>query len=294
MAFRQRRDGRYVDDLPALRRIIPYLMRTRTGAQVFFPQRIEVDGLLAWLAETNAGRPHEERITLFHVFLAAIARTLRLRPEMNRFVAGRRTYEHTDISISFIVKQGMRDDAPESEARLVFTGRESVDDVRRLVDTDVHGKREHERGGDDRLVDFFASWPRPVLNGIASSIRWLDYHNLMPAALTEAIPLYTSVYVVNTGSIGVAPPFHHLYEPGSASIFVAIGRIAPQPVVDDAGQVVARTCVDLVYTLDERASDGFYFARTAEVFRRLVSEPALLGDPDLTVDEIVPVWPPPR
>lgn len=102
------------------------------------------------------------------------------------------------------------------------------------------------------------------------------------------------MYVVNTGSIGVAPPFHHLYEPGSASIFVAIGRVAPQPVVDDAGQVVARTCVDLVYTLDERASDGFYFARTAEVFRRLVSEPALLADPDLTVDDLVPVWPPPR
>lgn len=294
MAFRQRRDGTYVGDLPALRRVVPYLMPTRTESLVFFPQRIEVDGLLAWLDEVNAGRPRQERITLFDVFLTAISRTLRLRPEMNRFVAGRRTYEHTDISISFVVKQGMRDDAPESEARVVFTGREGVDDVRRLVDVGVHPKRDRERGGDDRLVDFFASWPRPVLNGIAGTIRWLDYHNLMPAALTEAIPLYTSVYVVNTGSIGVTAPFHHLYEHGTASIFVAIGRVAPQPVVDDAGQVVARTCVDLVYTLDERASDGFYFARTAEVFRRLVSEPALLGDPDLTVDEIVPVWPPPR
>ena len=123
MAFRQRRDGRLVDDLPALRRVIPYLMPTRTESLVFFPQRIEVDGLLAWLEEVNAGRPREERVTLFHVFLAAIARTLRLRPEMNRFVAGRRTYEHTDISISFVVKQGMRDDAPESEARLVYSKR---------------------------------------------------------------------------------------------------------------------------------------------------------------------------
>lgn len=293
MAFRQRRDGRLVDDLPALRRVIPYLMPTRTESLVYFPQRIEVDGLLAWLAEANAGRPREDRITLFHVFLAAIARTLRLRPEMNRFVAGRRTYEHTDISISFVVKQDMRDDAPETETRIVFTGRESVDDVRRLVEAAVHLKRSGGRGDDDRLVDFFASWPRPVLTGIAGTLRWLDHHNLVPQALTEAIPLYTSVYVVNTGSIGIEAPFHHLYEHGTASIFVAIGRAAPRPVVDQAGQVVARTCVDLVYTLDERASDGFYFARTAEVFRVLVAEPALLADPDLTTDDIVPVWPPP-
>lgn len=292
MAFRRRRDGRLVEDLPALRRVIPYLMPTRTESVVFFPQRIEVDGLLAWLEEVNAARPPGERITLFHVFLTAIARTLHLRPEMNRFVAGRRTYEHTDISISFVVKKGMSEDAPESEARVVFTGHEDVDDVRRLVDAGVHPKRSGQRGDDDKLVDFFASWPRPVLNGIAGTIRLLDYHSLAPAALTEAIPLYTSVYVVNTGSIGIAAPFHHLYEHGTASIFVAIGRAAPQAVVDDDGQVVARTCVDLVYTLDERASDGFYFARTAEVFRRLVAEPALLADPDLTVDDIVPVWPP--
>jgi hypothetical protein len=57
---------------------------------------------------------------------------------------------------------------------------------------------------------------------------------------------------------------------------------------------VARTCVDVVHTLDERATDGFYFARTAEVFRRLVSRPDLLDDPGLTVEEIVPVWPPTR
>lgn len=294
MAFRRRSDGRYVEDLPALRRIVPHLMPTRTESVVYFPQRIEVDDLLVWLEEVNAGRADEERITLFHVVLTAIARTLRLRPEMNRFVVGRRTYEHTEIAISFVVKQALRDDAPETEARVVLTGHERVDDVRRLVAARVHGKRNAARGADDRLVDFFASWPRPVLTGIAGAIRRLDHHNLLPSALIDAIPLYTSVYVVNTGSIGIAPPFHHLYEHGTASIFVAIGRAAPQPVVDESGHVVARTCVDVVHTLDERATDGFYFARTAEVFRSLVSRPELLDDPGLTVDEIVPDWPPRR
>lgn len=293
MALKRRTDGAYVRDLPPLRRVVPYLMRTRTESVVYFPQRIEVDRLLAWLDETNAERAHDQRVTLFHVFLAAIGRTIRLRPQTNRFIAGRRTYEHDEISVSFVVKQGMSEDAEESEARVVLTGEESVEDVRRLVDDVVRRERAAvERGSDDRLIDFFASWPRPVLTGIAGGLRWLDHHNLMPPQLIEAIPLYTSVYVVHAGSIGIDPPFHHLYETGTASAFVAIGRVAPQPVVDEAGAVVARRCVDVAYTLDERATDGFYFAKTAEVIRRLVSEPDLLADVSLTVEQIVPVWPP--
>lgn len=295
MVLKRRPDGTYVRDLPPLRRVVPHVMRTRAESIVYFQQRIEVDGLLAWLDATNADRSRGERVTLFHVFLTSIARTMRLRPETNRFVAGRRTYQREDISISFVVKQGMSDEAEESEARIVLTGTESVEDVRRLVDHVVHRERAAvERGGDDRLVDFFSSWPRPVLAGVAGGIRWLDYHNLVPRALVEAIPLYTSVYVVHAGSIGIDPPFHHLYEMGTASAFVSIGRVAPQPVVDASGAVVARRCLDVVYTLDERAADGFYFAKTAEVIRRLVAEPDLLADPALTVEQVVPVWPPRR
>lgn len=295
MVLKRRPDGTYVRDLPPLRRVVPHVMRTRTESIVYFQQRIEVDGLLAWLDATNADRSRGERVTLFHVFLTSIARTMRLRPETNRFVAGRRTYQREDISISFVVKQGMSDEAEESEARIVLTGAESVEDVRRLVDDVVHRERAAvERGGDDRLVDFFSSWPRPVLAGVAGGIRWLDYHNLVPRPLVEAIPLYTSVYVVHAGSIGIDPPFHHLYEMGTASAFVSIGKVASQPVVDASGAVVARQCLDVVYTLDERAADGFYFAKTAEVIRRLVSEPDLLADPSLTVEQLVPVWPPRR
>jgi hypothetical protein len=289
--FTRRRDATYVRDLPAFRRIVPYLMRTRTEAAVYFPQRIEVEQLLAWLEEVNAGRPDAEHVTLFHVLLTAVSRTLRLRPEMNRFVVGRRTYQHKDISISFIVKKGMSDDAPETEVRLVFTGEETVDQVRDVVNAALSRERGAERGRDDKLVDFFASWPRPVLNLVAWLVARLDYHNVLPGPLMDGIPLYTSVYLVNVGSIGIDPPFHHLYEHGSSSLFVAFGRITKEAVVDEQGQVVARDCLNAVYTLDERASDGFYFARTAEVFRRLVASPSLLAQPALTVDEILAGWP---
>lgn len=289
--FTRRSDGIYLGKVQAMRRIVPYLMPTRTEATVYYEQHLQVGDLLAWLEDTNAGRPPAEHVTLFHVFLTALARTLKLRPEVNRFIAGRRTYQHTDISISFIVKTAMRDDAPETQARLVFTGDETVAQVRDVVTAAVSHERGSEQGGDDRLVDFFASWPRPVLGLISRAITSLDYHNALPGPLRDAIPLYTSVYLVNTGSIGIDAPFHHLFEYGSASVFVAIGRVAKEPVVDEHDQVVAKDRVTIRFTLDERASDGFYFARTAEVFRRLVEEPELLATTDVTADQILGGWP---
>ena len=291
MAFGRRRDGVLVEDLPALRRIIPYLLRTRTSSSVYFPQRIDVEDLLAWLDEVNAGRPDAEHVTLFHVLVTAVGRTLRLRPELNRFVAGRRTYQHRDISISFVVKTSMSDEAPESETRLVLDGTESVEQVRDLVERAVARERADLSGADDRLVELFANWPRPVLTAISRTIALLDDHAALPGRLMDAIPLYTSVYLVNAGSLGIDAPFHHLYETGTASVFVSVGRAAPVPVVDAGGRVVARRCLDVVYTLDERASDGFYFARTAEVFRRLVATPSLLARTDVTIDEVLAGWP---
>ena len=294
MVFTRRPDGDLVADLPAMRRVVPHLMRSRLEGTVYFPHRIEVDETLRWLDDANAARPEDDRISLFDVFLTALGRTLKLRPEVNRFVAGHRTYQHRDISISFVVKTAMRDDAGETEARLVLRGDEGVEHVHALVRALVHRERRGEREDDDRLVDLVAGWPRPVLSGLAHGLAALDHHNLLPRRLVDAIPLYTSVYVVNTGSIGVDAPYHHLYEHGTASVFVAIGRVEREPVVVDDGSIVPRSCVHLVYTLDERASDGFYFAKTAEVFRRLISDPSLLEQRGLTVDEVVPSWPPPR
>lgn len=291
MVMKNRRDGTFVDDLPALRRIMPHLMPTRTESLVYYPQRIDVEHLLEWLEDTNEGRREEDRITFFHVILTAVARAVMLRPEMNRFLVGRRTYAHGDISVTFIVKTAMDEEAPETEVRLVFTGHETVEEVRDLTRSSVEHKRQSADGADDKLVAFFARWPRPLLRLVARTVRSLDYHNALPGALHDAIPLYTSVYLVNAGSIGIDPPFHHLFEMGSASVFVSIGRIAKQPVVDEHGQVVARTSLNVVYSLDERISEGFYFARSLEVFGRLIAQPELLEKADITVDEILAGWP---
>lgn len=277
--FTRRRDGRLVGDLPAVRRIVPHLMPTRFDATVFYPQHLEVERLLAWLDDVNRDRPAEERIRFFHVMLTALARLFRARPELNRFISGRRTYEHRDISFAFTVKKAFTDEADEVQAHMAFTGLETVDEVRLMVDAALVRARNHNRNESDRLVERLVRLPGPLVAAIAQTAWALDAVNRLPRVLQDAIPMYASAYLVNLGSLQAEAPFHHLYRRGTAGVFVSIGTIRPEPVVDGSGAIVARRRVDVVYTIDERVTDGFYLVRSAQLLQEMLNDPASLVEP---------------
>jgi len=289
MAFKKRRDGVYLKHLPAFRRIFPYLMPTRDESIIFANQKVNVGPLFAFLERINRGRGKTERITLFHGILTAASRVVRLRPELNRFVAGKRIYEQKEISITFIVKKAMTEEAPEAEARVVFTGRERLDEIRDKVNKHVSRARSNDKGSDDKLIDFVGGLPRPCLNLVARLIRWLDYHNILPSFLMEAIPLYTSVYLANLGSIGLDAVYHHLYEYGTASTFAVVGKVHKEPWVDDRNRVVVRDIMNVCFTMDERVSEGFYYARSIQLFQTLLEKPELLERPDLSLEELLAI-----
>ncbi len=288
MAFKHRSDGVYVRDLPPFKKLFPYIMATRTESAVYSSQKVEATALLEYLEKRNAGKSEAERIKLFHVFLAAIARTLKLRPELNRFIVGKRLYAHRDISITFVAKKENTEEAPEAEVRMVFSGTETLDEVRERVAKKLSFARSDAKGDDDNLIDLVGNLPRPVINFVAWLIRALDYHNVLPGFLMKAIPLYTSCYLANLGSIGLGAPFHHLYEWGSASLFLVIGRIKKEAMVDEAtGEVAARDCVELAFTIDERVSEGFNHAKSILALRALILHPELLERGDATLEEIL-------
>lgn len=277
--FKGRRDGRLIEDLPATRRVVPHLMPTRLDATVYYPQHLDVERVTTWLEEVNRDRSQHERIRFFHVMLASLARLFHQRPELNRFISGRRTYEHRDISFAFTVKKAYTDEADEVQARVTFTGVETVEEVRLKVDAALGRARNHTRNESDILVSQLVRLPGPLLAAVAQTVWMLDSVNLLPKVLQEAIPTYASAYLVNMGSINAEAPFHHLYRRGTAGVFVSIGTIRPEPVVDADGAIVARRRVDVVYTVDERVTDGFYLVRSAHVLQQMLDDPAALLRP---------------
>jgi pyruvate/2-oxoglutarate dehydrogenase complex dihydrolipoamide acyltransferase (E2) component len=287
MAFKKRKDGIYLKKLPAFRRIFPYLMQTRTESLVYFNQKIEIAHTKQFLKKINAGKSPDEKISLFHVFLTAAARTLKMRPELNRFIVGRRIYEHKDISVSFIVKKKLTDEAEETNAHIVFSGTETLAEIKNKTNTHLEIARGEQKGDDDKLIEFVAAFPRPVINIIGWLIRTLDYHNMLPNFLMNAIPLYTSVFITNLGSIWLNAPFHHLYEYGSASMFLAIGKIHKEVVADRKNNITVKNCIDISLTLDERITEGFYCVKSIILFTQLIKYPELLEKGELSVDKIL-------
>ncbi len=130
MAIGDRSDGVRLRKLPGFRKMFPYLMRTRTESVIYHSQRLRIGKTLAWLDKANAAG--EKKISLFHVVLAAGVRTLALRPEANRFVAGRRIYQRRTIDLSFVIKRQLNEQAAESTVKITFDPRSTIWAVRTL------------------------------------------------------------------------------------------------------------------------------------------------------------------
>lgn len=277
-----RSDGTYVRDAPVLRRVMPHLMPTRAGATIYFDQRLDVSRTLRFLEERNAGRDASERITLFHVVLTAIVRTIGARPQMNRFVVGRRLYQRHDISLSFVVKKRMADDAPMTTVKVVFDPNDTLEGVVARVRGAVKEGRSDRPNASEKEMSIVTRLPRSGLRALVWLQRVLDYFNLLPYSLTKNDPLYASMFLANLGSVGLEAAYHHLYEYGTIPLFGVVGRVEKAPWVDERGDLVVRDVLPMRYTFDERIADGFYCARSLELFKKWVEDPVVLTEAPVT------------
>jgi len=268
----RRFDGKLAPNIPAYRRMVPFLMRGRNESAVYFEQRIDLTKTLPWLDELNASQP--QRVTLFHLLLAGITRVLDERPRLNRFVSGRRIHQRDGIYISFAAKKRFDDEAPLSVVKRCFDPSESLlDMVARLSDR-IDDARSDRASSIDKEVGALLRLPTPLLDGAVRLVRALDFLNLAPRALLEHDPMYTSVFIANLGSIKIDAAYHHLYEYGNCPLFVTVGKIEREPVVTEDDRVEPRDVVRLKFSYDERIEDGLYCARALELLQRYLEDPA--------------------
>ncbi|MGO8693836.1 MAG: hypothetical protein ACLQMF_09220 [Rectinemataceae bacterium] len=280
MLFIDRSDGRRVRDLPGINAIMPYLMRARNESAVYFAKDIDVENAMRYVHRRNA-EEGGSRFSLFGLILAAAVRTLALKPRMNRFVHRRGVYQHKDLTLSFIVKKKLTEEAAESNAKIFFERGDTLSEAIERIDRGIEAARSNELGADDREVEMAHRIPfgKAVATGV---FRLLDRFNMAPAGMIRTDPLYTSIYFANLGSIGLDTPFHHLYEWGTASTFVVMGRMFQKDIARSDGSITRHHFINFKVSLDERIGDGIYFAHAAALFQRFIVHPELLDEaPDL-------------
>ncbi len=275
-----RRDGRWVRNAPGLQTVMAHLMPNRTDCEVYLNDTIDATELVKYLEEKNAEHP-DYKTTIFHCAITGLARMVRERPLMNRFIQGRRIYERNEISLSFVCKRRFTDHAEEALMVLVPKDTDSLDEISKKIIGDVRETRksEHSTGGVDSLLDSFAKIPRPILMLLIRMIRWLDFWGMNPKFITEGDPNYTTILCSNLGSIKCPSVYHHLNNYGTNSIMITIGTLHKEEVLMPDGRKEIRDLIDIGATLDERIADGFYFARSLKLIKYIFAHPKLLEQP---------------
>ena len=274
-----RRDGTWVKDAPGLNVLMASLYPNRTDCEVYLKEEIDVTELLQYIEAKN-GPDAPYKTTLFHCFVAMMARLLTERPYLNRFIQGRRIYERNQITISFVAKRKFADHAEEALMQYIAKGSDTLEDVSRFIVGDVHKMRsQNSAAGIDETIDKISHMPRLLLMLTVKIVRWLDFWGLVPRFLTDGDSNTASVLLSNLGSIKCPSVYHHLNNYGTTSVLMTIGTIRRVPVLQLDGSTQIRDIVDIGATLDERIADGFYFARSLKLIQHICAHPELLERP---------------
>jgi hypothetical protein len=292
MPIFKRTDGDLIKRVHPVRRMMPFLMPTRDEAIIFHEQNWKVGRALEWLKEFNATHPGEPPATLWHMFLWGCAKALHERPGLNRFVSGGHIYQRRGVYLSFAAKLSKRDEAPFVTVKKEFPeGEGFIDCVRRLQAAIGEGRSGRPRKI-DKEANFFARMPNWMLRLAIRGARILDRFNLLPQSLIDPDPMYTSIFAANLGSVGIDNTFHHLYEHGTASLFLVLGPPRKQVVVGEDGQPAVAEMVQMRAAFDERVNDGHYCAASMRITQEVIERPdEIIGAPAAVVGTARPPAP---
>lgn len=272
--FSKRSDGVKVKNLDPVTKASPFFMPTRIGAQNLMMLEFRCEAMDEFIARQ---RKLGNNYTYTHLMLAALVRLYYLRPKLNYFVNHNVIYEHKDISICMVVKKQLNEEAEDVDLKFHFTGRESLPQIKEYVD-DLIAKNTTADSvySTTKDADALGKLPNWLFRLAMRIVRFMDRHNIFPKSLIEASCFHCSCFLTNLKSIKLDAIYHHLYEFGTCSIFVAMGKEKMAPVVEKNKEIKLGKVMNVGLAMDERIADGFYYGKTLRVWRDILDNPDCL------------------
>ena len=264
-----RSDGVLVKNLHPYRKIMQFVMPTRTESAVFFDVNIKAEKLLIFLEKVQ--RSHDA--TLIHVIVAALNRGLEQNPHINRFVMGRRVYERKGRFITFSAKRKKGEASSKlAMIKMETKDQESFSGLVTRINEKLNVERSDATTYADKEYAMFNLLPRPVLWLAVKLFRLLDYYNLLPGFFIEGDALYVSAVVTNLGSLKMGPGYHHLYEWGNCPLFVMVGEVEERVFSVD-GEIKTEQILPVRLSYDDRIEDGLTARQCIDDVVTLMEDP---------------------
>ncbi len=273
-------DATWVRDADPMHGFTPYLFPHRADNEAFIEETIDLTTLNAFLEKKNQGLDRAHRYTIFHCVASALIKTVTLRPKLNYFIQGMRLYKRDKLTLSFVVKKQFADDGGEALAFVEYPPETTLDSFHESIMKEIFECRRSDAVDNSTAgMAFFMKLPRFVLRPVVYMLRRLDFFGKVPYDLIRTDPNYASIFISNLGSIKLNAAYHHLNNWGTNSLFVVIGQKHVEPVFSPDGSYVMHEMLHVGITLDERIADGYYYARSIELFKYLMEHPEELDRP---------------
>ena len=280
-----RYDGWRVRKVDAVFSVIPFFLRTRMDSQIFFEEKVDIDHIEAFIKDHKDDMPD---LSIMQVFMAAIVRLISQRPHLNRFVIWNKIFARNHVNFSIAVKRSLSDDGEETLIKPYFLPSDTLHDVVRKTNLELeNNKQVGQQNSSDIISKILGVLPDFLLRFVVLLLLYLDKVGIMPKFINKASPWHSTIFLTNIGSIGVESIFHHLYEFGTCSMFVAMGKKSRRQTIDRHGEKKLHKSIRLRFVLDERICDGFYYASSMRLLDKILSNPAVLLLPpdEVKIDE---------
>ena len=273
-----RRDGRLLRELDSLHFITGIIYPNRCDNEAYISVKVDLTAMNEYLAKKNAAET-EFPYTMFHIVVAALEKTITLRPKLNRFIVNSNFYQRNEVSAAFVVKKQFSDKGAEALAFLHGKDEHTVEDVHEYIRRQVTECRSEKVDSSTENMDILNKLPRWLGKTAVKFIMWLDKHGWVPKDMIATDPYYSSVVISNLGSIKLKCGYHHLTNWGTCSLFCIIGEKKLAPYYDENGNVSMRETLELGLTIDERLADGYYYSKSVRLLEYLLTHPEELEKP---------------
>ncbi len=281
--FSKRSDGRRIKSLDPIFCMVPYIMRTRAESQVMSKKEFACEPLDAYIKEKKA-EGHE--LSYMSILISAYVRMLTQRPHLNRFVVNGRIYARNNFVVVFVVKKALTDDAEEILLKITLDGTENIFEINDKILNEIKLIKTGEADNlTDKLAKLFMKLPNGMIKSNVHFVMKLDDWNIMPKSIIEASPFHTSMFLTNVKSIKLGYIYHHLYNFGTASVFLSLGKNEERPLAH-RGEINVEKLFTIGVTVDERICDGLYLSLSLRMLEKLLANPSVL-EKNLSKDEIV-------
>ncbi|TFG83816.1 MAG: hypothetical protein E4G74_00620 [Erysipelotrichales bacterium] len=248
-----RNSDRYRRPQNAYQKVEAAITPTRASAVVYYAIEIHSESLVDYLKE--------HQLRFFSYVLYVCKETVLKHPFLNDFILGGKRYAHTSMIVSTAMKKDIQTEGGLSQVKIALEAEDGPLDIQLKMDNLIKNVRSSKDTGFNALIDTLNLLPMFLYRFVLFIGSILVGWGFLPKSVIHADPLHSSAVIANLGSVKGDAVFHHLYEWGTGSLFIAVGRLSEQ------GDVTIR------FTIDERISEGLQLFSALDTFKSLMEHP---------------------